>query len=1279
MLLHIVDQCGNIHTITQPNLMLMIDLFRVMSPMSPSLIVLLLFTSTLQTQADFTTIVVDEKGSNEKSCISGSKGTCKTLGYVLNEISLTSLPTKRVTVIVEYAHTIESVNITYSSELNVTVLGVGQPTVTCEKEGFIHFGAHKFLSVTIKFDGVNFKGCDGFWNGEEGEWKTGFAFVGFESVQFSNVIIEESSDVFLSDNCQVHINHCLFYKNAYHYALISLTATNGYQTFPYYNDSIVTIFHSAFFQNNGLANDFQTPVGTVGAQIDTNHQKLSFAITVSNCSFQENYILYVFNENTNFSQVVEIGVILYSGRINALNITIENSEFQSHQSSFGKIVWTAFYGLQLQQFHFNLAGNVFDENLLSVKGHLVSLYLSNLTWAVPQIIFQFNNITQNIGIGLNVEYSNLTSPGTVLVDNSIFEANYGKAISVNCLQCSANQIPQINISNTYINANAVPLTETGVTVIQGANFFLINSTFQDNIGTALYLSDVQCHPLGFIQFIHNAGKYGGGLAMYGSTDLFADQASVHFLDNLALYGGATYVALTLEDDQGQNICRSFIMENCKFVFSFENNKASSSGDNVYFEGNNFAICMENYLSYCFNITGYGNQTLGFGSSATSIEAMFGDDGTNVLTVFPGQNMIINSSVVDAFGIDSSCIATVFLQCYDQVISCESSGQFIQLEGPTEITLSYSPFASNIKLLAPENIADLQFNSPSLRFQCKYTEQAVLYLNITSCPIGFAYNETACACQCALRGHSGFLCSVPQGMACVAKGYWLGIVNEGNESIPVIAHCQYRYCHRNSNPCPESVGQDASSYVRVGSSENDQCDGDRGGIMCSACRDGASFSFEGILCLDESKCEPWQPYTLLFLVIAFQFILSYSIVIFISFQMIYGVGSLSGPLFYLAAINSLSLSYYQEYYQLKTLVSFFTSVFLLNMEVFGRLQWCFFSSLSSLENYAFHYLGPLIVGVVLISTVFIARKCPKLQQLLHVSPPQAICLLLLLSFWSISDTSIRMLQIVSFPGVKNLRVAIQPGLPYFSGVHIPLAILAITLMVCFVVPSTLFLLLAPFISKKISLYRIQPLLDQFQSCYKDNFRWYPAVYMIGWVIILSANSVVIVVQAVLAIMISMFFILQPYKAQWQNISNTLLLFDIILVDALFHEQNNPYYDYTEQLWVKPLFVFFIYVLVILPLLYIVIGVAWIIAVRMKIIDLLKQKFRSWKFMPESKRNSVYSEQSSTNSPNDSIQIQGSISKRISRQMVQLQESAEEYREPLMVLLPEEEQLTDYGSS
>ena len=205
-----------------------------------------------------------------------------------------------------------------------------------------------------------------------------------------------------------------------------------------------------------------------------------------------------------------------------------------------------------------------------------------------------------------------------------------------------------------------------------------------------------------------------------------------------------------------------------------------------------------------------------------------------------------------------------------------------------------------------------------------------------------------------------------------------------------------------------------------------------------------------------------------------------------------------------------------------------------------------------------------------------------------SPVQAICLLILLSFWSVSDTCIQLLKpTTTLSGVKGWRVALQPNIRYLKDpYHIVTWIISTVLLIFLLVPFILLLFLSPLLRRKFNLTRIQPLLDAFQSCYKDKFRWYSGVYLLSW-IILNINMPYYVTEIILISVSTLHFMIQPYKYQCLNIVDTLLLVDLIML-AFFTSVDSPNSIHRETVPIS-------YILVVLPLTYITIGGMWIISV------------------------------------------------------------------------------------
>ena len=159
------------------------------------------------------------------------------------------------------------------------------------------------------------------------------------------------------------------------------------------------------------------------------------------------------------------------------------------------------------------------------------------------------------------------------------------------------------------------------------------------------------------------------------------------------------------------------------------------------------------------------------------------------------------------------------------------------------------------------------------------------------------------------------------------------------------------------------------------------------------------------------------------------------------------------------------------------------------------------------------------------------------------------------------------------GVKGWRVALQPNIQYLKDpYHIVTWIISTVLLI--------FLLVLSFLSPLlwVNLTRIQPLLDAFQSCYDDKFRWYSGVYLLSWIILI--NMPYYVMEIILVAVGTLHFMIQPYKYRWLNIVDTVLLIDLIML-PFFTSVDSPNSIHKEMVPIS-------YILVVLPLTYITIG-------------------------------------------------------------------------------------------
>ena len=194
---------------------------------------------------------------------------------------------------------------------------------------------------------------------------------------------------------------------------------------------------------------------------------------------------------------------------------------------------------------------------------------------------------------------------------------------------------------------------------------------------------------------------------------------------------------------------------------------------------------------------------------------------------------------------------------------------------------------------------------------------------------------------------------------------------------------------------------------------------------------------------------------------------------------------------------------------------------------------------------------------------VCSRMPKFSQKLSqdtlqcLKPPplKTVCILMLLSFWSLADTSINILTPTVFEFRESpplYMVSIQPDIRYFSPQHLPVAIPALLVLLVLILPLVAVLLLSPFLQRVINLHRIMPFLDEFQSCYEDRYRWYSGVYFIVWLVIVGIQGLpdfLLYTQTIFIILLCAQFLIKPYKSKLLNITDTLLLVDINFLISL----------------------------------------------------------------------------------------------------------------------------------
>ncbi|KAL5479197.1 hypothetical protein EMCRGX_G022689 [Ephydatia muelleri] len=340
--------------------------------------------------------------------------------------------------------------------------------------------------------------------------------------------------------------------------------------------------------------------------------------------------------------------------------------------------------------------------------------------------------------------------------------------------------------------------------------------------------------------------------------------------------------------------------------------------------------------------------------------------------------------------------------------------------------------------------------------------------------------------------------------------------------------------------------------------NDNCYSNRAELLCSKCKDGYYFSFPPLRCLP-SVCSLAHSFGMLIILITFEFTKVIIIFLVVSNKLgavfpgtgkggvsrrSLGVGYFFGSLFFMASIGRLPILSLPQFYALKWIVEAFRTITHLPLDIVGEIQWCFFPSFGALGIFACQYLGPAVAAVMLAAMYIFVRLCPKVLSKFHPSPMQSISLLILFTFWSVAATSINILQYIE----------------------------------------------------------VKPFLDEFQSCYKKSYRWYPAIYFVAWLVIVGVDSVSLyltiytVVFFTLCILLAVF---QPYEVHWLNTVDMLLLLDLLVTTMLLLQQT--LLD-AEDVVITGM----VYVLMLVPLLFISGGISILFAMQCRVCKFRRQK-------------------------------------------------------------------------
>jgi len=796
--------------------------------------------------------------------------------------------------------------------------------------------------------------------------------------------------------------------------------------------------------------------------------------------------------------------------------------------------------------HFSSTSMVeFNDNIAETGGAISANSKSHLIIQDDSRVILSNNKCTRTGgaLFLNAQVT-LSISGTAFINfynNKAISSGGAIHLYENSNIIFSDQSKVVFSTNKVIEyGGAVHCEGQSVFILEGnvSTLFINNSAQQ---GGAVYIaqSHISFEEFSFANFTNNIAMNGG--AIYLSNNflaVFSHGSIITFVNNAAdRYGGAILVELTENTNNTNMILNTTEIEihnNIAIIGNFIYVHVPSSCDE---------LCIANSIIVDINATSLRQRQ--FGKLITTPPsklvlhdpASCVDEGNGISTncrvygvknIMLGQNIPLDACVLDYFSTPAG--ATQF------IISTTDQGHQIGGSDYVLITCEISQGIYVVGSKVTKENFSINFSSHSESHLKLKTISIQLTVELSPCHPGFQYDNMTQRCVCYSDSD---IISCIDSTSIIKEGYWFGVV-DGKTTVTI---CPNNYC--NFTCC-----KTANEFYQLSPTRINQCLSHRSGIACGSCKEGHTLSYDSVECVDVIKCTTGQ--TILLVTLSMIYWIAVVMLVFILTYYHAGIGYLYAITYYYSVVDVLLSGHLYISKGLFTTVSIMSSVAKITPQFLGQL--CFIKNLSGIDQQFIHYMHPLAVTIIVVIICVLARMSYRISAFVSRGIIHVICFLLLLSYTSVATTSLLLLRSLKFHNMAKVYTYLSPEIEYCHGRHLPYAMIAMLCTLVIVIGLPFLLLFEPFLNSKINFMKMKPLLDHFQGCYKDKYRFFAAYYMICRlviILIIIANSSndstthysLITVNATLALVHMIF---KPYSSEILNMFDGLVLQMMIVV-------------------------------------------------------------------------------------------------------------------------------------
>ena len=820
----------------------------------------------------------------------------------------------------------------------------------------------------------------------------------------------------------------------------------------------------------------------------------------------------------------------------------------------------------------NILSNVTIEycRFIDISEHCV--YCIGSAGLMKNLIILYTNFTNNTNTAVNVEHCNVT------LNNVIFYNN-------------------VNVNSGYINDGGAVRVYNGMLYMTGEVLFSYNRAGGN--GGAIYLNhSVMFASQGSFLFHTNTAGNGGAVYIGQGSRLYVihDKANLEFFNNTAASKGETmYIDLNdVKDTTDRYLLSSYYFDllisiNCTCHFS----KTACTNNCAYFNTQLSSVHSQLEIYYPDQIasSAHCNHYIDSNSYNSTVNVYISNISTDGLQ-FWSHDLYLDVAIYDCYDRPIGLVNASFQCCsnaYTFPYNCTIDSQI----GYSTFTVTdinsviycpnYNTITCNI-LVGNETSGNIYVTVQQFGHVCDdiahaYLEALNAYcLPICSYIIPFISSEGNCVQQSIL------------------PGYWYD-----NAFQQFVTFCPIAYCN-------QKLHLDFLLFTAdvVFPDRDVQCNANWSGLACGECNYSAGYAIK----YDTTKCVPvgeclttsvTSSLLTLFGVSLFYWIVVISFIfVLLHFRFDITAGYAYGLLFYYSVLeqivndvinyldNNLESSegydIYDNYdnYEFEDYLDendFMRFKILPILSSIGNLKPPFtefmrlcLGDAEMIDHLMLQYIHPLIVSFLVFIIFILARNFVLVAGTIgRYVNTRSICILLLLSYSSITYTSMQLLK--PLPVFKQdeshysfMQVYWSPTMKYFQGRHILYAIIAISceLIIGFGVPLVLIFHRYLIRYCNLNFTSIIPVMDQLKGCYKEEYRWFVAYYLICRQVLYGANNLtdyflgfqnnydiiatpfpkftIMLIVCILIMTVHVYF--QPYKDKGLNILDSFILLCLV---------------------------------------------------------------------------------------------------------------------------------------